>query len=368
MKRLGISLYPDQSSFEEDKAYLDLAQRYGYTRIFTSLLQLLGEDGEDLLARFSQTIDYANKLGFKTIVDINPALFEELKISYDDLSFFDDLHVWGLRLDEGFTGAEEARMTRNPYGLKIELNMSRGTNYLASIMAYDPDRENLIGCHNFYPQALTGLSEAIFAEYSEQYQHYGLHTAAFVTSANAKIGPWPIQDGLPTMESDRHRDIASQTSHLRLTGQIDDVIIGNAFASEAELKAVAAAFLAPYPVLHAEMLNSMTPVEEKIAFAEPHLYRGDASAYLLRDTQPRITYSKADIPPHDHGQAFERGDIVVVNSAYGRYKGELQIVLTPFTDDGQRNRIGRICADDLGFLDLVKPWSTFVLEKRELSK
>ena len=60
MKRLGISLYPDQSSFEENKAYLDLAHQYGYTRIFTSLLQLLGEDGEDLLAKFRQTIDYAN--------------------------------------------------------------------------------------------------------------------------------------------------------------------------------------------------------------------------------------------------------------------------------------------------------------------
>ena len=189
MKRLGISLYPDQSSFEENKAYLDLAHQYGYTRIFTSLLQLLGEDGEDLLAKFRQTIDYANQLGFKTIVDINPALFKELKISYDDLSFFETLHVWGLRLDEGFTGAEEARMTRNPYGLKIELNMSHGTNYLASIMAYDPNRDNLIGCHNFYPQAFTGLSEAIFTEYSQQYREYGLHTAAFVSSASGKIGP-----------------------------------------------------------------------------------------------------------------------------------------------------------------------------------
>lgn len=364
MKRLGISLYPDQSSFEENKAYLDLAHRYGYTRIFTSLLQLLGEDGEDLLAKFRQTIDYANQLGFKTIVDINPALFKELKISYDDLSFFETLHVWGLRLDEGFTGAEEARMTRNPYGLKIELNMSHGTNHLASIMAYDPNRDNLIGCHNFYPQAFTGLSEAIFTEYSQQYREYGLHTAAFVSSSSGKIGPWPLHDGLPTMESDRHRNIASQTTHLCLTGLIDDVIIGNAFATEAELKAVADTFLAPYPILHAEMLASITPLEEKIAFAAPHLYRGDASAYLLRDTQPRITYSTASIPAHDHGQPFKRGDIVVVNDAYGRYKGEFQIVLTPFSDDGQRNLIGHVAADDADLLTLIKPWSTFSLQKR----
>lgn len=87
MKRLGISLYPDQSSFDQNRAYLEMAHKYGYTRIFTSLLQMYGDDGEDLFSVFSQTIDYANRLGFQTIVDINPALFKELKISYDDLSF-----------------------------------------------------------------------------------------------------------------------------------------------------------------------------------------------------------------------------------------------------------------------------------------
>ena len=49
-------------------------------------------------------------------------------LSYDDLSFFDEMGAYGVRLDIGFTGAEEAKMTRNPYGIKIEINMSSGTN------------------------------------------------------------------------------------------------------------------------------------------------------------------------------------------------------------------------------------------------
>ena len=84
MKRLGISLYPDQSSFDQNKAYLEMAHKYGYTRIFTSLLQMYGDDGEDLFAVFGQTIDYANRLGFQTIVDINPALFTA--VSYTHLT------------------------------------------------------------------------------------------------------------------------------------------------------------------------------------------------------------------------------------------------------------------------------------------
>ena len=48
------------------------------------------------------------------MVDINPALFEQLGISYDDLSFFHDMGAYGIRLIFGFTGQEEANMTRNP--------------------------------------------------------------------------------------------------------------------------------------------------------------------------------------------------------------------------------------------------------------
>ena len=364
MKQLGISLYPEQSTFEQDKEYMDLAHHYGYSRIFTSLLQLKSASGEDILAKLKKDVAYANELGFKTVVDINPVLFKELKIDYNDLVFFKDLGVWGLRLDEGFSGMEEAAMTHNPYGLKIELNMSRGTNYLDSIMAYDPEVDNLIGCHNFYPQEYTGLSEKFFNEYSQKYRDYGLHTAAFISSKNAQFGPWPVHEGLPTMESDRQRNIFSQVTHLRLSKMIDDIIIGNAFASEDELAAAAKAFKSPFATLTMEFDEGTKPIERTICLKESHLYRGDASEFLLRDTQPRVIYAKEDIPAHNNNKpTFERGDIVVVNDQYPRYKGELQIVLTPFPNDGRRNLVGRLCADDLDLLQKIEPWSTFILQE-----
>ncbi|BDR61000.1 DUF871 domain-containing protein [Lactobacillus xylocopicola] len=364
MKQLGISLYPEQSTFDQDKAYIDLAHHYGYQRIFMSLLQLKSSTGEDLLARLKEDVAYANQLGFKTVVDINPVLFKELQIDYNDLVFFHELEVWGLRLDEGFSGMEEAIMTHNQYGLKIELNMSRGTNYLDSIMAYDPEIDNLIGCHNFYPQEYTGLGEAIFLDYSAKYRDYGLHTAAFVSSKNAKFGPWPVHEGLPTMESDRKRDIFSQVTHLRLSKMIDDIIIGNAFASEAELASVAKAFNSPFPVLGIEFEEGVPPLERKICLQEPHLYRGDASDYLLRDTKTRVVYAEESIPAHSANKSnFERGDVVVVNDDYPRYKGELQIVQTPLPNDGRRNLVGRLKHDDLDLLAWIEPWSTFMMQE-----
>ncbi len=47
---------------------------------------------------------------------------------------------------------------------------------------------------------------------------------------------WDINDGLCTLEQHRNLPIEVQAKHLWATGLIDDVIIGNAYASEEELE------------------------------------------------------------------------------------------------------------------------------------
>ncbi|OLS06113.1 hypothetical protein AUQ39_10850 [Lacticaseibacillus casei] len=363
MGKLGISLYPEQTTVAQATAYLEAAQQFGYRRLFTSLLQLSGDHGRDQLAVFKAVVAKANQLGFQTIVDIAPPLFKELGIDYHDLSFFHDLGVWGLRLDEGFTGQEEALMTHNQYGLKIELNMSAGTNAIDAIMSFGPRRSNLLGCHNFYPQEYTGLGDERMVAYSQKFRQYGLRTAAFISAPSADHGPWPVSEGLPTLESDRHRSIASQVHHLRLTEVIDDVLIGNALASEADLKAAALAFFCPYPTLRMTTEPALADLEAKIAFSEAHLYRGDASDYLIRDTQPRVRYAGQPLPAHDATGTLHRGDVVVVNETYKRYAGELQIVLRDLSNDGRRNKIGQLTDEDLALLSLLKPWRTFMLKR-----
>ncbi len=366
MRRLGISLYPDTSQRADDRQYLLLAQQYGFTRVFTSLLQVTGTGHAASLAKLKATIADARELGFETIVDINPALFNELGIRYDDLHFFSELGASGLRLDEGFTGAEEARMTRNPYGLKIEINMSAGTNYLQSILSYHPQRENLWGCHNFYPQKYTGLADARFREYSRPYRAANIHTAAFVSAPSATTGPWPVHEGLPTLESDRARPLATQVTHLRMTGMVDDIIIANAYATETELAAVARAAAATVPTITVELIDALSDTERAIVLegvAGEHLYRGDASEYLLRSTLPRVHYADASIPPRQGAANFTRGDVIVVNDAYARYKGELQIALRNFPNDGRRNVVGRITDTDMVLLDLLAPWMSFALKE-----
>lgn len=363
MGKLGISIYPERSTFEKDKAYLDLAHKYGFKRVFTSLLQING-DQEKVLADFTEVVSYANSLGMEVMVDINPGLFEQLGISYDDLSFFDKMGAYGVRLDIGFTGAEEARMTRNPYNIKIEINMSTGTNYVDNIMSYSPNTDNLLGSHNFYPHRYSGLSYEHFVYCSEKFRFYNLNTMAFVNSHDATFGPWPTQDGLCSLEDHRELEIATQVKHLMLTGLIDDILIGNAYASEAELKAMSEAFNAPYPTLKVDASDDITENERVCLFDNLHSYRGDRSAYMLRSTMTRVYYKEKDFPAHNT-RDMEKGDVLIDNVGYGQYKGETQIALKAMKNDGRVNVVGRIADDELFLLDFLKPWSNFKLTENK---
>lgn len=359
MGKLGISIYPERSTFEKDKAYLDLAHKYGFKRVFTSLLQIT-DDKEKVLVEFKQVVDYANSLGMEVMVDINPSLFEQLEISYDDLSFFDEMGAYGVRLDIGFTGAEEARMTRNPYNIKIEINMSTGTSYVDNIMSYSPNTDNLLGSHNFYPHRYSGLGYDHFVFCSEKFRKYNLNTMAFVNSHEATFGPWPTQDGLCSLEIHRDLDIATQVKHLMLTGLIDDILVGNAYASETELKAMSEAFYSPYPTLKVVTEAEITENERVCLFDNLHSYRGDRSEYILRSTMTRVYYKDKEFPAHTT-RDIVRGDVLIDNVGYGQYKGETQIALKEMKNDGRVNVVGRISDGELFLLEFIRPWSNFKL-------
>ncbi len=359
MRRIGVSLYLSKSTFEEDQAYLDLARKYGFTRIFTSLLEIEG-DTTEVINKYKRTIDYGNSIGMETILDISPGLFKQLAIGYEDLSFFKELGAAGLRLDLGFTGLEEAMMTKNPYGLKIEVNMSSGTNYIDNIMSYHPNTDYLCASHNFYPQTYTGISQAHFDETTARFNKYHLTTAAFVTSQVGQLGPWPVQFGLCTLESHRKLDIQTQVTHYRLMDTIDDLIIGNAYASEAELKTMSEAFYSKHPLLPVEPIQHLTAIEKKILFDETHIFRGDRSEYLIRSTATRVKYKEEDFPVREV-QSIDKGDVIIGSNAFGQYKGETQIALTAIDNQGERNVVGKVKQEATFLLDYLKPWSSFCL-------
>ena len=362
MRRLGISVYPNHSKVEDVKEYIELASKYNFKRIFTCLLSVKG-DKEKTIKEFKDIIAVAKDHGMEVIADVNPELFEVVGVSYNDLSFFKEIGVDGIRLDNGFTGSEESFMTFNPQGLKIELNISNGTKYLENILSFQANPSNLYGCHNFYPHRYTGLGYDHFIATSKQYRAQGIKTAAFVSSATATLGPWPVSEGLCTLEMHRELPIVTQAKHLWATELVDDVIIGNAFASEEELKALSE--IDPYQlILNCELVEETPETERKIVLEEPHFNRGDVSDYLIRSTQSRVKYSGHAFPAFNTPD-ISKGDILVESSLYARYAGELQIALLPMKNSGKTNIVGRVVEEEVFLLDLIKPWQKFKFQLKK---
>lgn len=360
MRRLGISVYPNHSSVEEIKAYMTLAAKYNFKRVFTCLLSV--EEGKEKIVKdFTATIMHAKSLGMEVIADVSPKVFGELEISYDDLSFFKEIGADGIRLDMGFTGNEESIMTFNPQNLDIELNISSGTRYLENILSYQANPDKLLGCHNFYPHRYTGLSYEHFIETTKVYKEHGIHTAAFVNSPSASIGPWPVEEGLCTLEMHRHWPITTQAKHLWATDLIDDVIIANSFASEEELKALSE--IDPYKLTFDCVINKNTPeLERKIILDEFHFNRGDVSDYVVRSTQSRVKYKGHSFDPFNTVD-MKTGDIIVETSLYAHYAGELQVALRPMENSGKSNVVASITEADQILLSYLRPWQKFAFNE-----
>lgn len=360
-RRLGISIYPEKSTIEKDKEYIEKAAKYGFTKIFTCLLSV-DKPIEDIKREFIEIIAYASSKNMEVILDISPAVFDKLNISYDDLSFFKELGAAGIRLDLGFDGLKEAQLTYDKHDLKIELNMSNDIDYLNNILSYTPNKDNLIGSHNFYPQRYTGLEYDYFIKCSKRFKKYGLRTSAFINSKNAAFGPWSINDGLCTLEMHRDLSVTVQAKHLWATGLIDDVVIGNAYASDDELKALGE--LDPYQLeLEIELSEGVSDVEKHILLKEKHIRRGDISEYMIRSTEVRKKHVNSDIPIRDY-DAQNVGDIVIGNNNFGKYKGETQIVIKEMPLDERKNRTAKVASEELFLLDFIGSWINFKFKQK----
>lgn len=355
---LGISVYPNKSSVKECIEYINKAADLGYKRLFTSLLEI-DEDGEQTLANFKDVIKVAKKRNMLVSLDVNPGLFSKLNISYNDLSFFKDMGADIIRLDMNFDGMPESIMTYDENNLTIEVNISNDTGNIKNIFTYSPLKSKIIGCHNFYPQRYTGLDTKYFLSTTKKYKDMGLRTAAFVSSNEGTIGPHPYNAGLPTLEIHRDKPIEEQAQYFINTKLIDDIIVGNAFATDDELKKVAK-LNQDLPQLFIKFLPNVNLLEKQIILDNLHFNRGDINSYAIRSTFVKLKYKNDSIPKNNTLHELNKGMVTIGNQNFGQYKAEVNIV-KQFMDnsDELKNVVARVVDSNTEFIDFIKPWDKF---------
>ena len=380
MTVFGVSVYPDLSPMSEINEYLHLASKYGFTRVFSSMFSVEGTN-EEIIDYFREFIKCAHECGMRVSLDVNTSFLTRLGQSYDDISLFHEIGCDIIRLDGSYGVEKDIIMTRNPYGIQVEMNASSsGAREIAYFKEHGVPEDRVLVCHNFYPQRYTGLKWNNFLETNRKLRPYGYRMAAFVSSNNKNThGVWDARDGLPTVERMRGLPIDLQVRIMLATGDVDDILIGNAYASEAEFQAIAEVMKPARPIEDSPIYKRLqaygsdlsrfkeckrlkvipepdiTDIERGNLFdLIPQADYGDSSEWIWRSRMGRMVNADRPIPPkHYDGETFPAGSVVVVNDNYRHYSGELQIVKIPIANDGQRNLIGHLAPGEMMMLELI---------------
>jgi len=346
MQKLGVSCYPGfHNTVAEIEESLPLAARHGVTEVFTSL-HIPESDFKRLFEECRALCRIAHGLGMRVTADVSPLAFEKLGATTGNLKPFRDLGLDAIRQDFGFEAQKAASMINNPEGLGIMLNASDTSEAgLAALRSAGARFDNVSACHNFYPRKYSGLSlEAVIAK-SLVFHEAGIPTAAFVASRAKRRAI--TYEGLPTVEDHRELPPERAAQELFLTGVIDMVLVGDPLTPEEELRALSAVPGRNAVVLRVACTPGLAATERKILFEAPHRQGpGAGYSHVVRSAASR---QFGAVQPA-HGLEREVGCVTIDNANYGRYGGELQIVLRPQEADPRVNVVARVIEEDMPLL------------------
>jgi uncharacterized protein len=353
----GISVFVGMNySLEENKQYITKAKEYGYSGVFTSL-HIPEANYEKAIEEFKELAGLCSSLNMNIIADISPRAFTYLVADMNNLKVLKDMGIYGVRVDFGFTPEEIASFTRNPYGLKIEINASTvSSRFFSELDKFNPDYNMLQASHNYYPRLNTGISLETFKKKNEMLKRYGMKISAFVPSLINKRGP--IFEGLPTLEV--HRFLEPQVSAKELFAlEMDAVFFGDSIPTDKELKSVGS-IQEDVIELRIETFEPC-PIEKSIILSPCHINRPDAAEDVIRSTNSRETLKKEDIINPYNNIERKVGYITIDNKDYLRYSGELQICKKALPMDKRVNVVGRVIVEDLILIKYIKDETKFRL-------
>jgi hypothetical protein len=354
---LGFSVYFGlDNTKDENIQLLKDANELGFTRIFTSLH--IPEANYDILkVEVREFFNLAKQYDMDIISDISPNTFKFLDLDNMDLKGLRDMGVKTIRIDFGYTEEEISNMSKNDYGIQIQLNASTVTeSFFKNLDKFSPNYENIDALHNFYPRIGTGISEECMLEKNKILSDRGIKICAFVQSNNRKRSP--LKDGLPTLEDHRNKDVRQAANHLFAIGN-QSVFIGDSLPSKQELNDLANLFT------EGVELRIKVDTKEKVSLKlleEIYSSRTDGARDAIRASESRLILNGNNIKPENTVDK-NYGDITIDNEGYKRYMGELQILTTNQDHDARINKVASVLQNDFYLLKYIKDGKKFYFRK-----
>ena len=79
---------------------------------------------------------------------------------------------------------------------------------------------------------------------------------------------------------------------------------------------------------------------------------------MIRSTQVRKKYCDSNINPRKTEEQ-KKGDVLIGNNSFGKYKGELQLVLNEMPLDKRKNMVAKVIEEEQFLIDYIEPWDSF---------
>ncbi|HDR8182807.1 TPA: DUF871 domain-containing protein [Bacillus thuringiensis] len=348
---IGVSIYLAKERVKKQEEWLKVAKENGFSSIFTSLH--IPEDDPGTYKELIQILGkQALKYEMELMVDVSPKSLHHLGMTYENVEELLDFGITGLRMDYGIAPKEIARVSHQ---MKVALNASTITDsFWTELIIENIKVENVEAWHNFYPRPETGLAKS-FLQKKNQYLHEcGIKTMAFIPGDGEKRGP--LYEGLPTLE--KHRNMRPLEAYLELVQDcgVDKVLIGDISGSLESVQEIASASRGIIPLWYKSFISD----KEALKIVERvHTNRLDPARDVIRSVESREE-NKAILQPMD-AIARKKGSITIDNELYGRYAGEMQVVVHDLPKDEKVNVVGMVVEEDLSLLPYVGAGKMFQL-------
>ena len=344
MKTLGFSLY--LSTFEQQWPSLRAWAGTG-APIFLSL-HISEEFDATYCQRAREICHLLAVQGFRTIADVSRKTLTQF--GCDSLTeLAKELRLWGLRIDFGFSPEEIGEMASK---MPIVVNASTLSPEDAKrILAKGKD---VFALHNFYPRPETGLDEELLMQTTVRLREAGLSVQAFIPGDAVKRGP--VYEGLPTLEAHRYVLPSAAYVDMVLRFGMEDIFLADPGISETEQARIA-------HFCNTGIICVPVNLDENWA----HLYgtvftrRIDSPRWLIRFQESRTYSCPGDIIEPGRCIERKRGVLTVDNARYGRYSGELMLMLEDLPADERVNVIGSVPENAWLLMDRIERGGKFLL-------
>ncbi|MBK5449235.1 DUF871 domain-containing protein [Bacillus sp. TH22] len=348
---IGVSIYLSKERVEKQEAWLKLAKENGFSSVFTSL-----HIPEDDPNRYKELIQILGKQALENemelMVDVSPKSLNHLGMTYENVEELLDFGITGLRMDYGITPKEIARVSHK---MKVALNASTITeSFWKELLAENIRVDRIEAWHNFYPRPETGLAKSFLQKQNKYLHECGIKTMAFIPGDGEKRGP--LYEGLPTLE--KHRYMRPLEAYLELVQEcdIDKVLIGDISGSLESVQEISSASGGIIPVRYESFINASEVLK---VVEQVHTNRLDPARDVIRSVESREENKVAIQPMNTISR--KRGSITIDNELYGRYAGEMQVVVNDLPVDEKVNVVGMVVEEDVPLLPYIGAGKKFQL-------